>query len=60
VTIVYIDKAYGDEEKTYGTYVYDPPVVMITVDGETVSGEISGNKLILTGEDGLSLVFTRQ
>jgi hypothetical protein len=42
-----------------GTYIYDPPVIMITVDGETESGTVSGREMTFVF-DGETIVFTRQ
>jgi uncharacterized lipoprotein NlpE involved in copper resistance len=42
-----------------GTYVYDPPVVVITIDDETETGTVSGSEMVFTFEDEV-LIFIRE
>ena len=47
----------GDTDSANFTYTYEHPVVTITVDGESTTGTISGNKLI--PDDG-DYTYTKQ
>lgn len=53
--IAYVDSDVVDNYTENFTYTYTPPTVTATIDGETITGTINGNKLTIEGE-----VLTKQ
>ncbi|MDR2773431.1 MAG: hypothetical protein LBC19_01590 [Tannerella sp.] len=48
----------GSTQNT-GIYVYDPPVITITINGETETGTVSGREMTFVFEDEV-IIFTQQ
>ncbi|WP_294601015.1 hypothetical protein [uncultured Rikenella sp.] len=54
----YYENDEGDTETLAGTYMYNPPRIILETDYFSMSGKINGNKLIIDGEP--DYVFTKR
>jgi hypothetical protein len=60
ISIVEWDDDGIQTETTTGFYTYNPPEVVLTGDGETLTGIVSGNKMTFVMEEGETITFTKQ